>query len=211
MSGWLRDPITGHKSRICGLKLNGKLYLERKLLDHLAKVISLTGKDGPRPDFFSLGTLSKPLWWRQRGRGSTKDILGRTIAQHVLCKTATRNHQNLCGLRTETPTANYLTFHLVLNAAAHIRYAEVEVWRCKRSHTRHSDWNINKYCNRHLPQLSHPGYYITSVWRWGVTESWGAPDGWNTIGWGSVRDSSHVPGTISRTETFGVWSNFLRF
>ena len=59
------------------------------------------------------------------------------------------------------------------NAAAHIRYAEVEVWRCKRSHARHSDWNINKYSNRHLPQRSHPGYYITSVWRWGVTESWG--------------------------------------
>ena len=109
------------------------------------------------------------------------------------------------------PDGKLFNFPLVLNAAAHIRYAEVEVWRCKRSHARHSDWNINKYSNRHLPQRSHLGYYITSVWRWGVTESWGAPDGWNTIGWGSVRDSSHVPGTISRTETFGVWSNFLRF
>ena len=34
-----------------------------------------------------LGTLSKPRWGRQRGHGKTKDLIGRTIAQHVRFKT----------------------------------------------------------------------------------------------------------------------------
>ena len=32
-------------------------------------------------------TLSKPRWRRQQGRGKTKDLIGRTIAQHVRFKT----------------------------------------------------------------------------------------------------------------------------
>ena len=35
----------------------------------------------------SLGTLSKPGRRRQRGHGKTKDLIGRTIAQHVRFKT----------------------------------------------------------------------------------------------------------------------------
>ena len=35
----------------------------------------------------SLGTLSKPRRRRQRGHGKTKDLIGRTIAQHVRFKT----------------------------------------------------------------------------------------------------------------------------
>ena len=35
---------------------------------------------------------------------------------------------NLRRLRTETATANYINFHLELNASFR-RYAEVEVWR----------------------------------------------------------------------------------
>ena len=34
-----------------------------------------------------LGTLSKPRRRRQRGYGKTKDLIGRTIAQHVRFKT----------------------------------------------------------------------------------------------------------------------------
>ena len=36
---------------------------------------------------FLLGTLSKPRRWRQRRHGKTKDLIGRTIAQHVRFKT----------------------------------------------------------------------------------------------------------------------------
>ena len=43
----------------------------------------------------------------------------------------TWNHQNKRGLRKETTMANYLSFHLELNAAL-IRYAEVNLRRRKR-------------------------------------------------------------------------------
>ena len=49
----------------------------------------------------------------------------------VLYKTTTWNHHNLHRLRTETATANYLNFHLELNASF-VRYAEVEAWRRMR-------------------------------------------------------------------------------
>ena len=65
------------------------------------------------------------------------DQLARTMAQHGRLKSlyisqpsfaikTTGNHQDWRGLRTETPTANYLNFHLELNAAR-IRCIEVEV------------------------------------------------------------------------------------
>ena len=38
------------------------------------------------------------------------------------------------GVKTETLTANHLSFHLELNAA-HKREAVVEVWRCKTRYT----------------------------------------------------------------------------
>ena len=38
------------------------------------------------------------------------------------------NYPNLCGLRNETPTVNYVSFHLELNAAL-ICYAAVNLWR----------------------------------------------------------------------------------
>ena len=44
-----------------------------------------------------LGTLSKPRRRRQRGHGKTKDLIGRTIAQHVcfkLCTFLSRPMQN---------------------------------------------------------------------------------------------------------------------
>ena len=57
----------------------------------------------------SLGTLSKPRRRRQRGHGKRKDLIGRTIAQHVRFKT------------------------LYISWPPHaIRYAEVEVWRRMR-------------------------------------------------------------------------------
>ena len=68
-------------------------------------------------------TLSKPRRRRQRGHGKTKDLIGRTIAQHnvvhflaVPGKTTTWNHHNLRRLQTETATANYFHFHLELFA-----------------------------------------------------------------------------------------------
>ena len=42
------------------------------------------------------------------------------------CSVQAFENQNLCGLRTEIPTADYLIFHLQLNAA-HIRYSELVV------------------------------------------------------------------------------------
>ena len=49
----------------------------------------------------------------------------------VPCKKTTWNHHKLRRLQTETATANYINFHLELNASL-IRYAEVEVWRRMR-------------------------------------------------------------------------------
>lgn len=48
--------------------------------------------------------------------------------------TTTWNHQNLHGLWMETPTANYLSFHMKLNTAK-IHYAEVELWHRKKPWT----------------------------------------------------------------------------
>ena len=73
-----------------------------------------------------VGTFSKPRRRRQRGSSKKKDLKSRTIAQlvfskcvhfsAVLCKITTWNHQNLRSPRKETSTANYLSFHLELNA-----------------------------------------------------------------------------------------------
>ena len=70
-----------------------------------------------------VGTFSKPRRRRQRGSSKKKDLKSRTIAQlvclhfsAVLCKITTWNHQNLRSPRKETSTANYLSFHLELDA-----------------------------------------------------------------------------------------------
>ena len=56
---------------------------------------------GPR-----LGTFRKTRRRQQRGRGKTKDLMSRTIAQHVRlavpCKMTTLNHQRLRGLKKGT-------------------------------------------------------------------------------------------------------------
>ena len=74
-----------------------------------------------------VGTFSKPRRRRQRGSSKKKDLKSRTIAQLVCFqsvyisqpsseKITTWNHQNLRSPRKETSTANYLSFHLELNA-----------------------------------------------------------------------------------------------
>ena len=72
-----------------------------------------------------------------------KDVMSRTIAQHVrfktvhiflavLCKATTWNHHNLRRLWTETTTESYFNFHLEVNVSF-ICYAEVEMrYRMRR-------------------------------------------------------------------------------
>ena len=50
-------------------------------------MIENLGKEIIRCSGQILGTLSKPRRRRQRGHGKTRDIIGRTIAQHVRIKT----------------------------------------------------------------------------------------------------------------------------
>ena len=40
---------------------------------------------------YSLGTLSKLRWRRQRGHGKTEDLIGRAIAQHARFKMNMKN------------------------------------------------------------------------------------------------------------------------
>ena len=56
------------------------------------------------------------------------------LSRPILCKRKTWNHQSLRGLRTVIQTTNYVSFKLELNTA-HIRIAEVEVWRRRRRQT----------------------------------------------------------------------------
>ena len=72
---------------------------------------------------FALLLLSKPRRQWKRERGKTKDLMGRTIAQHVRFKTLW-NPQNLRALRSETPAEIYLSFHLARNPI-HMRFVEV--------------------------------------------------------------------------------------
>ena len=74
-----------------------------------------------------VGTFSKPRRRRQRGSSKKKrskeqnNSSARVFSKcvhfsAVLCKITTWNHQNLRSPRKETSTANYLSFHLELNA-----------------------------------------------------------------------------------------------
>ena len=47
----------------------------------------IQSKSAKEHDFRSIGTLSKLRRRRQREHGKTKDLIGRTIAQHVRFKT----------------------------------------------------------------------------------------------------------------------------
>ena len=57
----------------------------------------IQSKSAKEHDFRSIGTLSKLRRRRQREHGKTKDLIGRTIAQHVrfkLCTFLSRPMQN---------------------------------------------------------------------------------------------------------------------
>ena len=88
----------------------------------------LTGCVGLR---FIIATLSKPRRRRQRGHGKTKDLMSRTIAQHVRLYISEPSYTKQQREITKTATANYFNFHLELNASF-LRYGEVKVWRRMR-------------------------------------------------------------------------------
>ena len=52
----------------------------------------------------SVGTLSKPRRRRQRGPGKTKDLIGRTIVQHVRFKTLYISQPSYAKQQREIPT-----------------------------------------------------------------------------------------------------------
>ena len=101
-------------------------------------MIENLGKEIIRCSGQILGTLSKPRRRRQRGHGKTKDMMGRTIAQHVRLYISEpsyakqqREITTICVVCEPKPRRQII-FISIWNNASFIRYAEVEVWRRMR-------------------------------------------------------------------------------
>ena len=85
-----------------------------------------------------IGTLSKPRRRRQRGHEKTKDLIGRTIAQHVRLKTLyislpsyakqQREITTTCVVCEPKPRRQIILISIWNSTLLLLRYAEVEVW-----------------------------------------------------------------------------------